>query len=593
MIAPTNSARRPKRSAPIAITFVLSGRRTLSEHLPGEEVHVPFSVVQRSSHLRSLLILKPALPNQRNTTISLPDIDPAGFRLYVEWLRSGRITYTVDKPQFLRDCIDLIFAHIVGSKLEEVAFQDYIIDKVAACLDPSQTPDLKVLEIVLLEKGASNVLKRFIVDRMFALEKRMLGMIRGFVELVNGEEQEGGEGCEYHVHEGGECYRECEAAGRNNMSRYGQGVRVECPGRVDPHRLQYSEAEDFTDRTSTYTMANNQYFGSSDWCREVHGIKRQTPSPENEKPLPPIPPLTPGTSPSPPSSPTSPIRGVFFNSPLAPYHRSSVVSDTPEAPSTQQLILECLSRIPPPPSPTSSSNETSVQTGNALPDLILECLGRMRADSDTTASIASSFSYDSLPKPKILPVLSSVPTATPREETPSKALHQGDGYTTYRTLDEPRVTAQRETTRGSPSRAPCSSPLPRCTPSPPLRAPTAPSHAHPPSSFQAYSPPIARLSSCIPRTLPALPRLQSLSPPLHSYRTPVHAPPPPPHTEPLPLPLHAEILPLPPHNERPASLSPPPSHLPPTVKRRAAPPRGTDWLTQYDRVNTLMTSNKA
>jgi hypothetical protein len=67
-------------------------------------------------------------------------------------------------------------------------------------------PDLKVLEVLFLEKHASSMLKRFVIDKMFAHERKMLGMLRDFVEdmvTVKGDVK----GCKYYVYDDGVCYR--------------------------------------------------------------------------------------------------------------------------------------------------------------------------------------------------------------------------------------------------------------------------------------------------------------------------------------------------------------------------------------------------
>jgi hypothetical protein len=96
----------------------------------------------------------------------------------------------MSKSSFLlRDLIDYIFAHVTGSQLEDPGFQDYIIDTMEWLLNASQTPDLKVLEVAFLEEGASETLKQFIVDKMFAVERKMLTMMRGLNNSLEGKTQ--------------------------------------------------------------------------------------------------------------------------------------------------------------------------------------------------------------------------------------------------------------------------------------------------------------------------------------------------------------------------------------------------------------------
>ncbi|KAH7355927.1 hypothetical protein BKA66DRAFT_429280, partial [Pyrenochaeta sp. MPI-SDFR-AT-0127] len=166
------------------VTFVLAGRTTLSEHLPGDKIEVAICSINRSPYLRVLVEQQSPL-HQALPTIELRGFDPAGFKFYVEWLATSKITYptqlysSTSSGLLLCDCIDLIYAHITGSQLEEPEFQDYVIDEISRRLDPAQSTDLRVFEAIFVEEGASSVLKRFVVDKMFALEKKMLGMLRG------------------------------------------------------------------------------------------------------------------------------------------------------------------------------------------------------------------------------------------------------------------------------------------------------------------------------------------------------------------------------------------------------------------------------
>ncbi|KAI4914539.1 hypothetical protein J4E85_010605 [Alternaria conjuncta] len=188
-----------------SVTFVLAGRTTLSEHCPTEHVEVDLAVAERSPYLRIYLPHhvrddRPLLP------IQLGDIDPAGFKLYIEWLTSGIVKFSDQRSLQLDSCVDLIYAHIVGSTFSQPYFQDYIIDKLASILDPAQTFDQKILEMLYLEKHASTLLRKFVTDKMFAYDRRMLGMLRNSVEdIVTGSSDV--KGCEYHIHDDGVCYR--------------------------------------------------------------------------------------------------------------------------------------------------------------------------------------------------------------------------------------------------------------------------------------------------------------------------------------------------------------------------------------------------
>jgi len=143
-------------------------------------------------------------------SIQLGDIDPAGFKFYIEWLTTGIVKLSTQRGLPLNSCVDLIYAHTVGSSFSQPHFQDYIIDTLAYVLDPTQKPDLEILGQLFLEKHASSQLKRFCIDRMFAHERKMLSMVRNSLEdMVT--ENSGVKDCEYHVHDNGVCYRHARA----------------------------------------------------------------------------------------------------------------------------------------------------------------------------------------------------------------------------------------------------------------------------------------------------------------------------------------------------------------------------------------------
>jgi hypothetical protein len=314
----------------MTISFVLSGRITLSEHLPGEIVNVPITVAQRSSHLREM-IKEHAFTNSADKQIKLPGVDCIGFRMYVDWLKGGGIDFDTDSTTscgglLLRDCFDYIFAHIAGSQLGDPEFQDYIIDTMARLLD---------------------ILKQFVVDSMFAVGRKMLSMMRGVVDDSDNIAQSDA-GCKYHVHEG-ECYRTRVNSGHDRTANVPEIVHGKFNlGNINgvASQSKWSSSSTSLDSNSStkaafYDMANAQYFGSEEWSREVHGLGRITRL-NIDKPLPTIPPLTPGTSPTPPDFPqTTPhiVPGRLKYEDL----------------SIEELIHECLSRLPPenPPKPRS------------------------------------------------------------------------------------------------------------------------------------------------------------------------------------------------------------------------------------------------
>ncbi|CAO2648672.1 Nn.00g079390.m01.CDS01 [Neocucurbitaria sp. VM-36] len=352
-----------------ATAFILTGRTTLSEHLPGETIIVFHTIVTRSPYLQALV-----KQHASSTTIELRDTDPEGFKLYIQWLNTKIITFPFHSESSttsglpLRDCTDLIYAHIVGSHFSEVGFQDYIIDEIARRLDPAQTPDVKVLEIIFVDKGVSSVLKRFAIDKMFAVERKMVGLLRGCVGDVMELGAWGGD-CEYHVHEEGSCYKSVKeqqsvgdvtangtqwdadkdsdlmAMANHYLDRAEgrRGINMLLP-QSSPGTLKLSQNHD----TTRVSLQKIHYFGSAAWSREVHGLKVESsallPPAVHDKPLPPLP--SPPAD-LPPHSPTQiPPLSPRITTPKLSYEKPTEDCRALEGTSsTQDLIAECLQRL--------------------------------------------------------------------------------------------------------------------------------------------------------------------------------------------------------------------------------------------------------
>jgi hypothetical protein len=518
-----------KSTAPEKLSFVLPGRRTLSEHLPAEVINVPITVAQRSRCLRKAMVQQ-ALNDPTRRQIRLPDVDSMGFRIYVEWLQSGQVELHAPTSSgssgglLLRDSFDLIFAHIAGSQLEEPDFQDYIIDTSTKLLDSSQTPDLKVLEVVFLERGASNILKQFVVDRMFAIERKMLAMMRGSIDDLGNPV-----GCEYHVHEAGACYKNKikeEPANEDNSANKRQkfynwvtsslhtsSQRAECPSATYPQICTLAD-------TTLYSMTEENYRASAEWSREVHGSKQRarTPNVCTNKPLPTIPPLTPGTSQSPLSSPDS------LHFPGLSNAESNVMG-------TQDIVQECLERL-------QRTDVSSARTGHSAdahdPDisvLVLECLERFKKTSteDASASSPEGSPWSERVSPDYLYSLRNQEQEQEQEFT-SPYLHNPDSSPSPH-----QGTWERSS--GSFSK-------------PPLLQ----SQAEPRSTPETY--PLQQDSS---QSFPIVPTRTST--------------------------LSRKSIPL--HSDSPQLIPVSPSRTS-TINRKAAPLRGEDWLQQYNTINAMM-----
>lgn len=380
------------------VSFVLPGRRTLSENLPSETVDIPISLAQRSSFLRT--VIEQHVPNRFRQTVRLDEIDPLGFRFYIEWLQKGHVEFntTVSSQTAnslrVRDCFDLIFAHIVGTQFEEPHFQDYIMDIMLQSLDPSQTPDINVLEVVFLEKGASTTLQRFVVDIMFAVERKMLNIIKGLQKDPIGFD------CQYHVHEAGKCYRDAEA---NPV--WNSGLRNE-PGKgtptsslVDNQTPSACFKRSFLQATAISLPRSNlesPTLDLEDWCRDIYGFKpEQQSTPQYvekphlykqcaDKPLPKLPPLEPP--------------GPLFSEELQTLLWSRMDETANERDkhenNTYQLVLECLNRLYSKKTPPSS--ELKQPSPIPVPTLVLECLERFNKAFDESSTRSTKDSINSM-----------------------------------------------------------------------------------------------------------------------------------------------------------------------------------------------------
>jgi hypothetical protein len=522
----------PRLSHPRSVTFVLAGRTTLSEHSPTENIEVDYCIAERSPYLRNFLPQhvssdRPLLP------VQLGDVDLAGFRLYISWLSTDTVDPLSQTPIFLQSCTDFIYAHIVGATFDEPNFQDQVIDVLSDMLDPAQVPDLKVLEILFLEKHASSLLKRFVIDKMFAHERKMLGMLRGFVEdMVTGKSYV--KGCEYHVHdEVGKCYKQGrEARGAQNAT----SVKVEKKWSIDDDAELNAMAAHYLGKTSSVpensskvskasvrprltmtpvlmdgdvvmnsstappsTRSNSRnihtsslhYQGSAAWSRELQSprtsVRSLDPQLDLDKPLPPPPP--PPSRPAPRLPPVGPLKTAHIERENEP----QLVRPS----DTRNLVLECLGRL----SPTTTKPSTQ--------DLIEECLARVAPSPTTFMDMVHDDGSD--------------------EDDDDDNDDDDDSIQPSPALSTHSISSSSSDDTLPPSLRP--GPLP--------------------------SPPISREFSFVP----------------------------------LPKPRFFASKPAP-----PARISPPltpPYHLsstpdlPPLIKRKPAPPRGTDWLKQWDRLHAL------
>jgi hypothetical protein len=538
-----------------SVTFVLAGRTTLSENCPPGHIVVDYAIAERSPHLRIYLPRsvrddRPLLP------IQLGDVDPAGFKLYIEWLTTGVVDFSTQRSLGLDSCTDLIYAHIVGSMFSQPHFQDYIIDTLAFILGPAQEFDQKVLELIFLEKHASSVLRQFITDKMFAHERKMLSMTRHSVEDIVTATSDV-KGCEYHIHENGVCYKH----GRADQVQGGEGE----------DRLR-ADKWSIDDDPELNAMAA-QYLG-------------RTTATSTTKKKPPVPLLLPRISTALDERPNQKhsLVSQTKKSPLKTVHTLSLprrgsIASSRKLPSPQPSIRSPVANIdidkPLPPTPSSRRSSSALSFDAILPirssvditsvgavhkpstqELVLECLGRFSPALARTSM-----------NPPFEEYLMRSPMNPPRPISPP------DDYSFPATtpLSPPSTYSNVLST---PSSSSSSGSIP-----PSLRPGSQPSSPHPTRNL-TFAP------------LPT-PRSTRTATPLHaSPKDILHTSAPPPSSEPSPCTFspppspRLSIQPV----QRPYHISPSSPSLPhfaPLIKRKPAPPRGLDWLEQWDRLFEL------
>ncbi|CAA9963849.1 hypothetical protein PTMSG1_07208 [Pyrenophora teres f. maculata] len=532
--SPTTTGTTPN---PNIITFLLTGRTTLSEHSPSEKISVDYEIAHRSPYLRNFL------PSQAPSSsscmprhlppITLPSIDPAALIIYISYLATSRITPMLPFPHSLslHACVDLLYAHMLGAVIRAPHFQDAVIDCLAEVLDTVQAPDVRVLEMLYLEEGVSEVLRGFVGDVMFGWERRMLGVLRG--GRGSGEEVRvkgerlglaRGAGCKYHVHDGSVCYRDLKEGKRT--------VEIDDGGGEGDEKIWYID-----DDGKMSSMAAH-YLGKKSMSSE--GVSIQ--------------PKTQGSSST--VDCKTKTTSLYYTADL---HLTKPLPLLPSAPRAQHEILDTrdvgldsFEHFPPKLSPTVREIEAH--------EVLLSAMytardGTMRiyphdydVDSPHDTSCKST-----LPPPLVSPASEPSPTL---HASLLKKEHNG-------CQDHDRQAVHQENTEPEPEERHYSAlcldheptiPLTRNFPFTPVSKPT-PYPTLPTSTPLSPSPKV---------TLYPYPFASSFQPILPSTPAPETTSP---------------TLPRPYHIATPASL-----HFPLLINRKPAPSRGQDWVDQWDKL---------
>lgn len=204
--------------------------------------------MKRSSYLMSIR-------HQSSSYASLPDQNPTAFNIYVQWLYSrqlhtkgaikqtnGAMTSASDPSPVAKEWRTLIDVYLLGYKLRDIDFQDKVMDGILGWLREATTTEdlLVVLENVtqafmaLCESPQDHPLRRLFSDVVAfkfthtAIQKMGSSdgisilpgtFMRDVITKLSSRLQDGKmfggghvwpeyrEGCHYHCHEQGACYK--------------------------------------------------------------------------------------------------------------------------------------------------------------------------------------------------------------------------------------------------------------------------------------------------------------------------------------------------------------------------------------------------
>ncbi|KAL1602336.1 hypothetical protein SLS60_005752 [Paraconiothyrium brasiliense] len=183
-----------------------AGDTNLGADVAQQSIQLPTTVAEKSAYLRARI--RSSSENSDTIVIGVPDVEPAALRLYAWWLQFG------DAPLFLhdetgpvsqpcrtliwRECFDLIQAHILGSRFDDVNFQRYILGQFDQWLAPQQEPDRELLDYLWKMERAlvSEDLLCFVMGHMFHIEQRRARVLVAWMtELIQGRRlMDNGEG---------------------------------------------------------------------------------------------------------------------------------------------------------------------------------------------------------------------------------------------------------------------------------------------------------------------------------------------------------------------------------------------------------------
>ncbi|PVH94028.1 hypothetical protein DM02DRAFT_634054 [Periconia macrospinosa] len=190
--APVSTSRTNRAVSPLPVYTVqfIVGSLDSPENVPRPSVYMPSTLASKSPYLRRRI--QPPKHGDRVTQVVLVDAYYDALKLYKDWLQHGVVPKfrrststpipTPERKLLWSECFDLVRAHVLGSRFQHLEFSDFIMGELIRWLDPVQDADLDVLDFVFKERGVSEVLQCFVVDRMFADEAHVRKIFKLFLE---------------------------------------------------------------------------------------------------------------------------------------------------------------------------------------------------------------------------------------------------------------------------------------------------------------------------------------------------------------------------------------------------------------------------
>ncbi|KAF2865649.1 hypothetical protein BDV95DRAFT_599618 [Massariosphaeria phaeospora] len=177
-LAPTRPPPPPPPPTPAPVYLLIGKQSLTSAYLTPRLFRINAGTLSRSKILtahiqnpQNVLATRPTTGDGNNTYIHLPDLDPEAFELYLDYLDQNAIsskwrdgTQNEHSDYSWMQYWALVNAHILATTLGDAEFSEYVLDLLETRLTAGQCADVKTIKHVFASKGASDSLKRFLVN---------------------------------------------------------------------------------------------------------------------------------------------------------------------------------------------------------------------------------------------------------------------------------------------------------------------------------------------------------------------------------------------------------------------------------------------